>query len=228
MMRRRAQCKPDGVRNDDTLLLMAAIAQFALFIPVAIWAATHQEPAAEITLTRLLQKKQTQRSRHLIHIVNTSLCSSASSKTLLIPIAALLWKNQHHSDALATLATNWLGYLLNIVIKHVVKRPRPSPLFVRINKARNRRSFPSGDVVSTVSLWGWISALILLSKNATRPARIIGLSLSALLITFVGPARVYMGDHWTTDVLGGYLFGGGWVCFSLYVYRKWQRLNTSG
>ena len=33
---------------------------------------------------------------------------------------------------------------------------------------------------------------------------------------------IYLGDHWATDVLGGYLFGGGWLSLSLCVYL-WLR-----
>ena len=44
------------------------------------------------------------------------------------------------------------------------------------------------------------------------------LGLSALCIAVTGPSRVYLGDHWATDVLGGYLFGGGWLCLALEVY----------
>ena len=211
----------------DNFLLIGALAQFALFIPVTVWATQRKHPPVEIAITRLTQKKQASLSRHTVQVVNNLLCSSVASDILVVPIAALLWKRQRQSDALATLAINWLGQLLQRGLKRAVNRPRPSPLFVHTTKPRNRKSFPSGDVVSTVTLWGWLFALTLLSKDPSKSARIVPLSIPALLLAFVGPARVYVGDHWATDVLGGYLFGGGWVCLSLYVYTKWENLNTS-
>ncbi|MEO8970932.1 MAG: phosphatase PAP2 family protein [Ktedonobacteraceae bacterium] len=44
------------------------------------------------------------------------------------------------------------------------------------------------------------------------------MTLSLLMIMSAGLARVYLGDHWSTDVPGGYLFGGWWLCLSLRVY----------
>src|SRR5947209_12340330 len=46
------------------------------------------------------------------------------------------------------------------------------------------------------------------------------LSLPLLFVVLVGPSRIYLGDHWLTDVVAGYLFGGGWLCFSLRLYLR--------
>lgn len=114
----------------DNLLLIGALAQFALFIPVTIWVTKRKQPPIEIAITRLTQKKQSSLSRHTVQVLNNLLCSAAASNILAVPIAALLWKKQRRSEAIATLATNWLGELLKRGLKRTVSRPRPSPLFV--------------------------------------------------------------------------------------------------
>jgi membrane-associated phospholipid phosphatase len=71
-----------------------------------------------------------------------------------------------------------------------------------------------------VCLWGWLGALGFLDKHKAQPARRALLALPAAFAVFTGPARVYLGDHWPTDVLGGYLFGGGWLALSLSLYLQ--------
>jgi len=44
-----------------------------------------------------------------------------------------------------------------------------------------------------------------------------------LCVVLVGPTRIYLGDHWTTDVLGGYLFGGTWLSLSLWLYLTLEK-----
>ncbi len=42
--------------------------------------------------------------------------------------------------------------------------------------------------------------------------------ISALLVILVGPSRIYLGDHWASDVLGSYLIGGALLEVALWFY----------
>jgi undecaprenyl-diphosphatase len=86
---------------------------------------------------------------------------------------------------------------------------------------KKSKSFPSGHVCASVSFWGWLLAMSFLRDTRKAPE-----SLAALLcLACVGPARVYLGDHWTTDVLGGYLFSGGWLSLALQLYLRERKIN---
>ena len=46
------------------------------------------------------------------------------------------------------------------------------------------------------------------------------LSLPTVILVSIGPTRIYLGDHWTSDVLGGYLVGSAWLGLFLQLYLK--------
>jgi membrane-associated phospholipid phosphatase len=107
---------------------------------------------------------------------------------------------------------------MRTLIKQIVHRPRPHPLLVRRTKVSRGKSFPSGHVASAVTFWGWLFALGMLRLRGKGSCEKGLMSLPVLFLMLVGPSRIYLGEHWATDVLGGYLFGSGWLGLSLQLY----------
>lgn len=203
-------------------LLLSSILQFALLVPLSRWARTHREPLREVLLTRAFQKKQTSRKHSLVAVLNTLTGSSIFLNILVAPIGAILWRMRLRKEALAMLATCWTNVLARTAMKQLVNRPRPQRGLVRTGKQSRGKSFPSGHVASAVCLWGWIIAIGLFPKMRISSAKKLLLGIPTAFMAFTGPARVYLGDHWATDVFGGYLFGGGWLSFSLSLYLRSQ------
>jgi membrane-associated phospholipid phosphatase len=206
----------------DHVLLMSSIVQFALFFPLAWWARKQRVPLSDVAITQQLQKKQTSFARTVVKVLNTLTGSAVFMNVLAVPVAAVLWNKRLRVEATMIIATSWMGGLVRSAIKQVVDRPRPNPLLVHVGTQSKGKSFPSGHVASSVCLWGWLFALGLLSKQRAQPGRKVLLGSAVMVVAFTGPARVYLGDHWATDVLGGYLFGGGWLSLSLGIYLRWR------
>ena len=78
-------------------------------------------------------------------------------------------------------------------------------------------------VITSVTFWGWFMALATIRLKKKKRWQQFLLGLPALLIGVAGPTRIYLGDHWASDVLGGYLFGGAWLGIFVQLYKKLRR-----
>ena len=72
-------------------------------------------------------------------------------------------------------------------------------------------SFPSGHSTSAVVLYGFIF-YYLWKRAKTRAMKNVILAIGALLILAIGFSRIYLGVHFFSDVLGGYILGIIWLC----------------
>lgn len=113
---------------------------------------------------------------------------------------------------------------LNLLINTLVGRPRPGSFGERIHVFSHipEHSFPSGHTEHDVAYYGF-----LLYLSLTPPVRrwryhrwLIPLQvITAFDILTIGYSRVLEGEHWLTDVLGGYLSGALWLLMCIVIYR---------
>lgn len=79
--------------------------------------------------------------------------------------------------------------------------------------------YPSGHVFNYVSFWG--TTFFLRAKiTANKIGRKIIAFVSVGLMIFVGPARISLGAHWFSDVIGGYLLGFSWLFLLIFIYHQ--------
>lgn len=108
---------------------------------------------------------------------------------------------------------------LNSLVKDWVERPRPSTDLVRVTNDASGFGFPSGHTVGTTALFGLLFFLIPIVV-LWRPARWI-LQLGCLLMVVAsGPARVYVGAHWPSDVVAGYVLAFVFLLPAVAFYRR--------
>jgi undecaprenyl-diphosphatase len=112
-----------------------------------------------------------------------------------------------------------ISSLLDNIIKLVISRQRPPADLVHILSPTTGFSYPSGHAV----FFTWMSFMIAVSiAPKIRPSyRPILWILAAIVIVLTCLARVWAGDHWPSDVLGGVLLGIGWSAFVLWLPERW-------
>ncbi|HXR65663.1 MAG TPA: phosphatase PAP2 family protein [Ktedonobacteraceae bacterium] len=139
---------------------------------------------------------------------------------LIVLTAVAFWAFRLRLEAVTLAFICLTCSLLNVLVKLLVARPRPTQPLVDVIQHATGNSFPSGHVMSYVAYWGTLFTFSLTLFSGKRWWRIALLVISGLFVILVGPSRIYLGDHWASDVLGGYLLAGLWVWVCLWIYTK--------
>lgn len=122
-------------------------------------------------------------------------------------------------------ATIWLlitlagATVLDLSLKLAFHRARPTPYF---GKLPHTYSFPSGHALYSFCFYGVLAGL-LVDRTRSLVLRIIIWTVAALLVLAIGISRIYLGVHYPTDVLGGYLTAAIWVATMITVDRLRMR-----
>lgn len=102
--------------------------------------------------------------------------------------------------------------LLNQLLKFILQRPRPSEF--RIVEASGY-SFPSGHSMVSMGFYGLLIVLIY-KYVQNKPIKYILISLLSILIVMIGISRIYLGVHYTSDVLAGFLVAISYLILTIY------------
>ena len=102
------------------------------------------------------------------------------------------------------------------LIEMLVHRPRPEAALVHVIRHTNGWSFPSGHVIFFTWFFAYL-LLILGRPHLPRPVFIAGWILQGMVLAIVAIGRVYMGEHWPSDILAGLLLGVGWALLGLSI-----------
>ena len=135
-----------------------------------------------------------------------------------IGVAGIFWALRFRLEALFILLTT-SSNILNAIVKRVIKRPRPDKQLVTVVRVLNEPSFPSGHVMHYTNFYG---LLIYLLATNWKPGRLRNalIALCTGMIASIGPSRIYLGAHWPSDVMAGYLYGGLWFGGIITLYLR--------
>lgn len=119
---------------------------------------------------------------------------------------------------------------VGLALKLLIDRPRPSPELIHVLNPQldgGKFSYTAGHVQSYVVMLGFIAFLIL-SQTDRRAWQNLLLVIIGVMIVLIGVSRVYSGEHWFTDVVGGYLLGLIWLGVTIRFYEWGKGRFTQG
>lgn len=110
-------------------------------------------------------------------------------------------------------------YSLNTLVKRLIKRPRPTQELATVVRVINEPSFPSGHVMHYTNFFGMLIYLLATNWRSGRLRNWL-IAICTSLIALVGPSRIYLGAHWPSDVMAGYVYGGLWFGGMMTLYLR--------
>lgn len=140
------------------------------------------------------------------------------SLVITLGLAIILWVFRRRLEALFV-AITLISYPMGLVIKALVSRPRPDAELLRVlEMGSTEGSFPSGHVLFVTVFLGF---LLYLASTRLGGGFWQWLCQGILILAIVGTglSRIYLGAHWPSDVLGGYLVGGLILAPIIGLYR---------
>jgi membrane-associated phospholipid phosphatase len=192
------------------LAMAAAVAVAAAFIGVG--------PARVDGL--LLNETMESRSHELttVAVAVTELGSTIAMAVLAVAVAIWCWYVGRRADALLAIAAMAGGAAMFTVLKDLLDRPRP-PEVGRLVMVGNE-SLPSGHATMAVAVIG--SLVVLAWEGRGTAVRAAMVAAAVLWIGAVWFTRVYLGVHWFSDVVAGWLVGGAWLALCVAVWSWWR------
>ncbi|MFC5268076.1 phosphatase PAP2 family protein [Kribbella qitaiheensis] len=159
-------------------------------------------------------------TKHLVGMRTFELTDLARALTFLgdVPVvclltvftASLLWRVTKHLRPSVLLLTAIAGSgALTYAMKLLVARQRPGPSYV-LGSIDTSYSFPSGHTLDSTAFLLTLAGLLWMS-GARLMLRIGGGLIAVLLSVGIGLSRLYLGYHWATDVLAGWLLAITWL-----------------
>ncbi|MFE0629641.1 phosphatase PAP2 family protein [Streptomyces sp. NPDC058864] len=140
----------------------------------------------------------------------------------LLLLAAVVWLvvRRENRQALWLVLAGTLGWVLQQAAKALVGRERPhwpDPV-----DSASFAAFPSGHAATAALVCGALLWLLLLRLPARSPWCVAAFAVAFVSVVGVGFTRVYLGVHWPSDVLGGWLLAAAVLTGTAALCEPWR------
>lgn len=140
---------------------------------------------------------------------------------IVLITSVFLWQTNHKWSVYLLMLGTMGAKLANTLLKMGFNRERPS--VVEGIDAVHSLSFPSGHAMSSMAVYGCVAYLV--GRLEPKPVlKHLVWGFSAALILLIGISRMYLGVHYPSDVVAGFLGGLAWLAFVIGTMKAVQFL----
>ncbi|MEQ9409328.1 MAG: phosphatase PAP2 family protein [Fuerstiella sp.] len=126
-------------------------------------------------------------------------------------VAGFLWVSRAYPMLKVLLVATSTGILLSLLLKQLFNRPRPDVVPHLSNVYTT--SFPSGHSMMSAVVYLTLAAIVSVTLRK-RSMKVYVFGVAFTIVILIGLSRVFMGVHYPTDVLAGWIVGIVWALFS--------------
>ncbi|MDD5127922.1 MAG: phosphatase PAP2 family protein [Dehalococcoidales bacterium] len=155
----------------------------------------------------------------LIAMKTVSYITGEWRAAIVVAVCAMIIGRRHGLMEGGLVALSGITTLVNEVLKIAIDRPRPAADLIQVLVNESGKSFPSGHAFFAVVFVGFLCYLIAFHQG-TGVRKVLTVSAFVFLIVWIGASRVYLGAHWTSDVIGGYIAGLPFLWLEIMVYQR--------
>ena len=217
-MKEQNKISPPAVRQTRTVLFLLVVFSMTVgFASLTYLVETIPSFPIDLQITRAIQSIDSPLFAGLMRLISWP-GFSPQSMIITVLIGFILYVYGLRWEAATALLASLLSGVTNQIVKDFIHRPRPTIDAVQVFETLTSYSFPSGHVMFYTILFGflWYLVYALLKRSLWRS---LLLAVLGSLILLVGISRIYLGQHWASDVLGAYLLGGLLLSGVVLVYR---------
>lgn len=147
----------------------------------------------------------------------------ANTMTILCIVVLLLIYLEKKYEIMLGIATI-SSVVTNTIIKYLIRRPRP--LHLRLI-TQGGYSFPSGHSMISICVYGFLIYLIY-QEVKDKKLKISLIVFFIFLIISIGLSRIYVGVHYPSDVIAGYLLASSLLIIIITICNKYLRGKLNG
>ncbi|GGB60973.1 membrane protein [Roseibium aquae] len=196
--------------------MLASALLLLVTIPAFLWLMGEISPGepmvrADVAILNMFESLRTPTGDHIM-ITITMLGDGIVVTVLTLVVACYLFARKAWRRGTGFLIAMASTALFVPVIKLLLHRSRPMDLYT----GADAFSFPSGHTTLITVLFGICAVLVAHDRSRWSKAGIF--TIAAIFIISIGFSRVYLGAHWMSDVLAGFLFGTAMVAAFGFVF----------
>ena len=202
--------KPYQLNASFGLVMFVMLGYLVKFFPNSL---TNVDSSIQQLIRRNLSATSTSFFKQVTHF------GSARYVVIILGLLLLLFLfKKWYTEAIFLTVNVAMAPILVTILKYVYARQRPSLPHLVVEKGL---SFPSGH--AAVSIMLYVTLMVICRQRIKHQyAKNIPLVLAVIIVGLIGMSRIYLGVHYPTDILGGWLISGSWLLFWFPVYDEFR------